>query len=117
MPIRLPVTENWISIIELCLPEIVLSHDGEQKRLAGAQLRAHIERRWVEAGIGKVSLKARELSHMGSMALVSAETSIDLLGIRHGEHTQLTAGSKFVNRCLFSQLHFSDAEASHRAEK
>ena len=47
----------------------------------------------VEASIGKVSLKARELSHRGSMALVSAETSIDLLGIRHGELTQLTAGS------------------------
>ena len=96
--------------------EIVLSHEGEQKRLAGAQLRAYLEKRWAVAGAGKVAVEATELTHMGSLALVSAETSMDILGTR-AKHEQLTAGlEKFGNRWLFNQLHFSEGEA-RAAEK
>jgi ketosteroid isomerase-like protein len=91
--------------------EIVLSHDGEQRRLAGTHLRAHLERRWAQAGSGKVTLEAKELTHMGALALVSAETSMDILGTE-AKHEQLTAGlEKFGNRWLFNQLHFSEEEA------
>jgi len=91
--------------------EVVLSSGGEQKRLAGAQLRSHIERRWAEAGAAKATVEARELSHMGALALVSAETSIDLFGAGGARHAELTAGlEKFGNRWLFSQLHFSQGE-------
>jgi ketosteroid isomerase-like protein len=97
--------------------EIVLSHGGEQRRLAGAQLRAHLEKRWAEAGSAKATVEAKELSHMGSLALVSADTTMDLLGAKGEKHAQLTAGlERFGNRWLFSQLHFSQGEA-RKAEK
>ena len=97
--------------------EVVLSAAGEQKRLAGAQLRAHLEKRWAEAGAAKATVEAKEFSHMGSLALVSAETNIDLFGAKGAKHAELTAGlEKFGNRWLFSQLHFSQGEA-RKAEK
>jgi ketosteroid isomerase-like protein len=100
-------------IMSLMAPgtEIVLSHDGEHRRLAGPHLRAHLERRWANAGTGKVTLEAKELKHMGALALVSAETSMDIFGTE-AKHEQLTAGlEKYGNRWLFNQLHFSEGGA------